>query len=303
MEENIHKMAKYFNHYNVAWIGAKRSSKFGRASGGVMIGCRLGISCNFERCSEFDYVFVNVKFDNKCYLIFPMYLQGSEWHNNFSNIFGLISNNLDYECILIGDANVRIGELQNIPDELFEGVPAVVSSFRSSKDLKMNGFGGEFVDSCNELGLVIMNGRSVSDSEGQYTFIGACGASVNDICGVSLGMLSDVEDYEVRTELFSDHMPIVLTIRGGFREGNDCVPLLPRAIWKGVDKRCYNDKLSCLLTDYYRHIDIDMKEELIISSIREAAGRGIGPVSLMFELDVVNFSSIKFASFQLTHVQ
>lgn len=59
---------------------------------------------------------------------------------------------------------------------------------------------------------MLMNGRTKGDTEGEYTFIGGPGCSVNDLCCVHLDLLEHVVDFKVLNEIFSDHMPISLSI-------------------------------------------------------------------------------------------
>ena len=151
---------------------------------------------------------------------------------------------------------------------------------RNSKDTVSNAVGRTLVETFSELGLIILNGCSVSDDAGEFTYLGARGSSVIDICGVSVNILDEVLDFEVLPQVYSDHMPIVLTFKGDI-QGEDYMPLslLPRLVWTNAGKKVYNDKLKDLLSGYSHAADIDSKESFITDCIRKAAGRSGAPVN------------------------
>ena len=263
-ENEYDKFENYFTNYRIAWIGAKKVSNFGRASGGILVGCRRDLSCNFVRTEGSGLVFAEVEFGGKSFSIFPMYLNQKSWYADFFGIADSLQSILDRNIVLIGDANVRIGAIQNLPEELVEGVPALVSSHRNSKDSVVNCVGRTFVDSCNELGLILMNGRSISDELGEFTYMGACGSSVNDICCASVNMVDELVDFEVLSESYSDHMPIILTIKNGCPpEGGEVLSLLTRLMWSDARKNDYNVNLRSLLQEYPHYADIEAKEKLL----------------------------------------
>ncbi|UYV76621.1 SETMAR [Cordylochernes scorpioides] len=58
------------------------------------------------------------------------------------------------------------------------------------------------------------NGRSRGDKDGDFTYISERGSSTIDYCILSQGSLQILLDFKVDDQLYSDHHPLVLTIKG-----------------------------------------------------------------------------------------
>lgn len=56
--------------------------------------------------------------------------------------------------------------------------------------------------------LSIVNGTTLGDRRGEYTFINKNGKSTIDLCAVSGKWRELITDMKVGSEIFSDHMPI-----------------------------------------------------------------------------------------------
>ena len=72
---------------------------------------------------------------------------------------------------------------------------------------------------------------TAGDREGKFTFISTVGESVNDFCCISQDLLQNVISFQVKSENWSDHMPIVLLLKyytSVFKKFN----LLPKLIRK-----------------------------------------------------------------------
>jgi endonuclease/exonuclease/phosphatase family metal-dependent hydrolase len=82
-----------------------------------------------------------------------------------------------------------------------------------TKDIMINKNGKYLVDLLTSNNLIILNGRTVNDSKGEFTFVGAVGKSVIDLCCVSENLLAIVKGFSVEPEIYSDHLPLKLTLR------------------------------------------------------------------------------------------
>lgn len=172
--------------------------------------------------------------------------------------------------IIIGDMNVRLGDeqqsLNGLQDIHFHAGLLV----RNSMDKTLNTNGKKYLDFCNSYGLVILNGRTVGDSEGNYTFLSTNGSSVNDVCAVSIDMLQYVEMFEVGKQIWSDHLPVrvKLQLNSTYRL-MEKLNLLPKLNWnsRNLDryKRALNEHLG-LLQDQNEHIRLADLNNLIIKS-------------------------------------
>ena len=109
--------------------------------------------------------------------------------------------------ILIGDLNGRIGQLND--NEHNDGIPP-----RASNDKKINKFGRELIEFCNDTSLIITNGRF---EEGKWTFIRLneeeTNKSVIDYLIISESMIPRLKTLEImEPRLYTDHMPIKFEI-------------------------------------------------------------------------------------------
>uniref|UniRef100_T1HDE0 Endonuclease/exonuclease/phosphatase domain-containing protein n=1 Tax=Rhodnius prolixus TaxID=13249 RepID=T1HDE0_RHOPR len=87
-----------------------------------------------------------------------------------------------------GDLNCRIGSANNGDEFLFEGT--TLETYRFSRDAVINSRGEKLLEFLELNGLYVINGRSVSDSEGDFTYVGTRGRSVADLllvnfCGLN----------------------------------------------------------------------------------------------------------------------
>jgi len=102
--------------------------------------------------------------------------------------------------IVGGDMNIRIGELGS--DEEEGGL------IRKSKDKIINKEGKLLVERLQESGLNVLNGRSVGDGEGEYTYVGARGSTVIDYVFANDVIIDNIIDFRIDVRVDSDHMPL-----------------------------------------------------------------------------------------------
>lgn len=115
------QLNKYFKNFGAHWKFAERTSNFGRASGGVLVGCNLKKikNCNVQVKNVQKFFVIEIIIDsvlNKVINVVPLYLRGSIWYQEFDSLKKLMENGME-NVILAGDVNVRIGRLQNNLDE------------------------------------------------------------------------------------------------------------------------------------------------------------------------------------------
>lgn len=93
----------------------------------------------------------------------------------------------------MGDLNIRIGQYQQQIDEVVKEIFSAGLEIRSSKDHVSNSKGVAFMEFCNDMGLVVLNGVTKGDEKGELTYISTVGQSVNDFCCISNDMLHNVK--------------------------------------------------------------------------------------------------------------
>lgn len=72
--------------------------------------------------------------------------------------------------------------------------------------------GLDLIDFCRKMDLMVTNGRTKGDEQGEYTFMGHQGVSVVDYALASREMSKFFLDFHVLERVESDHMPICLTL-------------------------------------------------------------------------------------------
>lgn len=246
--ENTRQAEKYFPDHCINWINATRLSRFGRAIGGVMIGVKrsltkYNISYHFHSTNEVQCLHIKTAYSTL--RIIPLYLRSANWSNDYSIVKNFVEQSDCDNYILIGDLNIRIGNLQQDIAPLYRELFPAGKAIRKSKDEEINAKGRTYLEFCNENNLMILNGQTRGDENGNLTFISTVGESVNDICSVSQSLLKYVEGFHVDEKIWSDHLPIVLTLElNSPNNAEKKLKLLPKLHWKDADKYIYQSKLN-----------------------------------------------------------
>lgn len=248
VEEKIDQWTKYFKDFDLFWKPAKRSSRYGRASGGCVYGIKKcvrkkGIKYVFSTENGIDIIRVESKEKKLC--IIPLYIRGEDWNKEFEEVKDFFREATDTNIIMVGDVNVRIGNIQQDLDESYKTNFIAGFGSRKSKDEVVNARGRSFMEFNDNYGLIVLNGRTRGDEDGNYTFISTVGNSVNDICATSLEALECIDKFEVESKIWSDHMPLKISLN--FTQetvDNNVMNLLPKLIWKDSEKERYVLKLN-----------------------------------------------------------
>lgn len=272
-EDKYLNYEKYFNGYHVFWKRAIRSSTYGRASGGCLYGVsknltKLGLSHTFKRENFVDTIELKIK--DEVVSIIPLYINGTHWVDEFSLIKSYLTERDQVTPIIIGDLNARIGNLEQIVEDMYKS-QCVLSDKRTSKDSIINSKGRKLMEFCNSNGLVVLNGMSRSDSDGSFTYISNSGDSVIDICAVSQECLYMVRDFMVENQIWADHMPIVLWLE--IPQSENVIykqNLLPKLIWDEKNTEQYRHYLDINLADL-KNIKQELSVEDFIDTIRKSS--------------------------------
>ena len=140
-------------------------------------------------------------------------------------------------CILLcGDFNSRIGtEIDHIMNDdngadSFIPIPDdyVCQDLlpRNSKDLKTNGHKRPFLDMIINNRLHILNGRTLGDSQGDFTCIKPNGSSVVDYFIISSDHNNLISHMKIKSfSMFSDHKPLELSLNFGANKIYEMKPL------------------------------------------------------------------------------
>lgn len=271
--EKISHFNKYFGEFDLCWKPATRNSVYGRGIGGCLIGVkknlnRSGVKHTFKSDRGIDFVKINLK--SMEFSLIPLYLRAATWNDDFRTLEVFCKESDLVNPIVMGDLNVRIGQLQNNIDEAINATFAAGMAERKSKDNITNSKGKEFMQFCYDYGLIVANGMTKGDEDGEFTFASGVGSSVNDVCAVSQDFLKNVFEFNVDNKTWSDHFPIVLTLRIKLDPvNNNGTNMLPKLIWQNNKLSEYQNKVREMLRVERQNDPLEFGD--IVKIIKEAS--------------------------------
>ena len=191
------------------YFPASRIKKKGRAIGGIVTGVRREIlELQGEVINKQNIQERRVKLDGKTYRIMTIYSKADDEED----IWQILKEGIEdweEEAIMVGgDFNARIGDKGAWIKDFIEEEE---QNKRSSKDRTFNLRGRKLLEECDEKGWHVLNGNTLGDENGNFTYIGEKGASVIDFVIGNDNALRDVEYFKIEENINSDHLP--LTVR------------------------------------------------------------------------------------------
>lgn len=188
----------YFSKYKIFEVPATKVHSKGRHKGGLIVGV-LSEHVNYFTLvhSSYNNIIIRTSVNNN-----PVYLIFCYLSHPIQELETLISEEvceLGGDFIIFGDFNARTGCLNG------------ANYSRQSKDKIVNQAGRNFIKFINRHDLQIINGTSLSDKNGDMTFINSSGSSVIDYCLVSTPLKCYIKDFIIINSLQSDHLPIKAT--------------------------------------------------------------------------------------------
>jgi exonuclease III len=222
--EKISTEEHFFRNYNLVQREALRIGTHGRGIGGLLLLVHKRLRYNVVEEND-NFLFVEIKGNHFKLIIGLVYLRFGYEVDGILRLQRFFNNNAqllsDYSMIIGGDFNARVGELNNIADETpFFG--SQLSCFRSSLDSLVNRKGRLLVQLMEENMLYVLNGRTVSDTPGQFTFLNDNGSSAIDYVWINTSSINRIDDFAVCDFILSsDHLPLLV-------KTNFCVDREPR---------------------------------------------------------------------------
>lgn len=204
----------FFKNYSLHWISASKVHKAGRASGGCLFGFKKSIQKKYSLkfVNIGNNVILSLKFNEATFFMIPRYLNCLKWKTDFENFEAFLNDLTPSSYCILGDLNARIGEEQIIDYNNLISFN-YIGDYRRSKDKTVNAQGRRLMDLIDNVGGIVLNGRTVGDFNGDFTFSGVMGSSVIDYCIASYDFLDYVEELNVASKPFSDHMPLCLSLK------------------------------------------------------------------------------------------
>lgn len=197
---------------------AKREHSKGRAKGGILVYYRNDIIKLEEVLHSTDnFIACRVNFHNRYFTIFCVYIQPYGSCDDIVNdVFESVENAKERfhsdTFIIFGDFNGRIGRSDQILIETFDAF-GILNKTRKSKDAIVNSRGNNILSQADNNNLILLNGRSPGDYNGEFTFISTQGRSVIDIALISTDAIFDISSFQVMNIPLSSHLPCQIVLK------------------------------------------------------------------------------------------
>lgn len=190
---------------------AIREKSVGRASGGIMMLTNKNLNVKIiDKSSMWIFMYITnrgLKFVLGNIHVKPAYdltvalellqLLLDEITETYGNI----------PILMLGDFNARIGGLGNWDPEALENT--CLTGERNPKDKNVNTRGMKLCDFMDQNGMIVLNGRTEGDMDGEFTFENTNGNSTIDLCWINVRHINLVENFTVLDIVTgSDHYPV-----------------------------------------------------------------------------------------------
>ncbi|UYV78723.1 hypothetical protein LAZ67_16002554 [Cordylochernes scorpioides] len=199
-------------------VPATKTTGRGRGSGGIIVGVKKGGNYRLHS-TEKDNIWIsiflsqNIGTDKPTTCLLFVYLPPNElYQNNLVRLTKYMEKQITdgKELILIGDLNIRTGGLGGLYNPT--NLQLSLVSERKARDLVISPLAEGLLEFLEDNSLTIINGRSTGDREGDFTYVSERGSSTIDYCIVSQGILEKISDFRIETQMYSDHLPLILKL-------------------------------------------------------------------------------------------
>ncbi|XP_071578413.1 uncharacterized protein [Temnothorax nylanderi] len=213
----------------------------------MLVGIRRGleeIKEGREREEEENRVEIKIRIGEETWRIIGIYVN-KDIDKKLEGLNDCIDEGeIGVRTIIGGDFNARTGEEGGWEEEV-EGIGK--ERGRKFKDKKVNKEGRALLEFIEERGLMILNGGTKGDEEGEYTYTGGKGETVIDYIIGDEDSREKIERLEIDERVESDHHPLVLWIRGGamgMQRRKKKERIRRRGIWSEEGRKQFVDRLG-----------------------------------------------------------
>ena len=222
-----------FPDYFALHCPAKKYSKLGRPSGGLVLLIKktlapyieiietnlshvlaIKISKSLLKTSK-DLLYVTLYNHPKESVFYKNKDYYSTLEQTEQFIAELIEEDKDYDVIINGDLNARIGDWAYTEEEESDvGLEGNSTTYeRESQDQQLNGPGKFLIELCMSFGLSPVAGLKEKNFSSAFTFIGHRGSSIVDHFIASANILDHVIDFSIINRIESNHLPISISLK------------------------------------------------------------------------------------------
>lgn len=190
---------------------ALKERNIGRASGGLAVMFNSNFKTKILN-KTIHWLFIEIKIENFNFILGTLYFKQSFEIDVLlemlqSVIDDIYCNYKDTPILIGGDFNARLATLSDF-DQIAIFNSGLFSKRRTC-DISVNKRGLELNDFMISNGFIVLNGRSRSDAEEVYTFVGGDGHSVIDLAWIDVAHAEVIYDFKVHLSVInSDYFPI-----------------------------------------------------------------------------------------------
>jgi len=195
---------------------AVRINVKGRASGGLMLMSSKSYVEDIETLHIDKFTIIikcKLKYSNAKVIIVLVYYPPSLSISCVLECLETLEDILDpYEkekIVILGDFNARVGDCDC---NSLLALNLCLSEKRNSNDKFITSRGKRIVEFCSRNQLTILNGRTNSDIDGEYTFVDTIGSSVTDYAMVNQSASSCIKDMKVCHVSHSPHCALQINL-------------------------------------------------------------------------------------------
>ena len=283
VQHNSPPWSEYITHSSPAI--KLRSSNQGRASGGILSLVKKNVASSIEIDNCNFWIFSLNTIEDLRFIVGVLYIRPSYDLSIVLESLEILLNELSVRFsglpILIGgDFNARVGVEDT--QELLCNMESSLDPKRCSLDTTVTPRGKDLYEFMNNNGFVLLNGRSIGDILGNFTFSNKNGNSVVDLVYVNVPAIPYIDNFEVLPlATGSDHFPVLLKLKvfGQSTVPNNPSPALIQKIklkWDGAKASEFamltnqifnNDDLE----NSFKILNVDQQNKFITDSIQNAA--------------------------------
>ena len=201
---------------------AIKNKSVGTASGGLCIMYRPDLVHKIEIISKTEsWICIKVKIEQKELIVCNVYINSGKKQilRTLEEVVKEIKEKTATPIIVGGDFNARIGTGNQVEEQITE--KSELTHLRKSKDKDISKAGRILCEIMEDAGLIVLNGRTKSDNDGQYTYVDTKGLSTIDMAWIDINMIQEIEDFEAIEMGASDHLPIKIKLKNMGKATNE----------------------------------------------------------------------------------
>ena len=262
-----------FKNYHALISPAERVNVKGRAKGGLLLLNNPDI-VSYEGSLHVDSFCIigryRIKRSSVVIIVILVYYPPHLDQSEFMNCLELLDNYADfysdYPIFIAGDFNARVGNLDNHSSSVYN---SYLSDVKCSRDSCVNAKGKRLISMCNDNQLMILNGRTSSDCDGDYTFVETIGVSVIDYAIANSLAIELARDLKVCSITSSAHCALQLSIDAGNNVDLKNTSQSSKIVIREKSLADFQKRLQNKVTLFDFHISYDDFKSCLFQSAKE----------------------------------